>query len=53
MEELLDSRRKRSEAVANLETSREQALQRTTQAQADAAALLTDEDVTRMVHEAR
>jgi prevent-host-death family protein len=53
MEELLDSRRKRSRAVAELEAWRKQAAKRTTAAQAAAAAALTDKDVTRMVHEAR
>jgi len=51
MEELLDARRKRSRAVADLEAWRAQA--RTTAAQTAAAAALTDEDVTRIVHEAR
>jgi antitoxin Phd len=53
MEELLDSRRKRSGAVADLEAWREEARQRSTQAQVTAVAALTDQDVTRMVHEAR
>ncbi len=53
MEELLDSRRKRSSAVADLEAWRAEAAKRTTAAQTAAVAALTDEDVTRMVHEAR
>ena len=53
MDELLDSRRKRSRALAELEAWRAQAAKRTTRTQATAAAALTDEDVTRMVHEAR
>ena len=53
MEELLDSRRKRSGAVADLEAWRALAAKRATAAQTAAAAALTDEDVTRMVHEAR
>jgi prevent-host-death family protein len=49
MTELLDARRRRSKAVAELETW-------STQAQKSAspdAPSLTDDDVTRMVHEAR
>jgi hypothetical protein len=53
MEELLDSRRKRSRAVAELEAWHKQAATRATAAQTAAAAALTDKDVTRMVHEAR
>ena len=53
MEELLDARRKRSRAVAELETWRVQAIERTSTDQRAAAAALTDENVTRMVHEAR
>jgi len=53
MEELLDSRRKRSRAVADLEAWRNETQKRSTVAQAAAAAALTDQDVTRMVHEAR
>jgi hypothetical protein len=53
MEELLDSRRKRSRAVAELEAWRKQAAKRMTAAQTAAAASLTDKDVIRMVHEAR
>ena len=53
MEELLDSRRKRSSAVADLEAWRTEATKRATGAQTAAAAALTDEDVIRMVHEAR
>jgi antitoxin Phd len=53
MEELLDSRRKRSVAVTELETWRAEAAKRTAAEQSAAAAELTDEDVTRMVHESR
>ena len=53
MEELLDSRRKRSRAVAELEAWHKQAATRATAAPPAAAAALTDKDVTRMVHEAR
>jgi antitoxin Phd len=53
MEELLDSRRQRSSVVADLEAWRAEAAKRATAAQTAAAAALTDEDVTRMVHEAR
>lgn len=53
MEELLDSRRKRSRAVADLQAWRAQAAKRTTAKQTAAAAALTDEVVTRMVHDAR
>lgn len=53
MEELLDSRRKRSRAVADLEAWRAEAATRTAPEQAADAAALTDEDVSRMVHEAR
>jgi antitoxin Phd len=53
MEELLDSRRKRSGAVVELEAWRAEAEKRMTAEQSAAAAELTDEDVTRMVHESR
>ena len=53
MEELLDARRKRGRAVASLEEWRAQALERMSEEQRAAAATLTDEDVTRMVREAR
>jgi len=53
MEELLDARKKRSRAVASLEEWRAQATERTSQEQKVAAAALTDEDVPRMVREAR
>ena len=53
MEELLDARRRRSEAVADLEAWRVQAEASTSAAQKAAAAALTDEDVNRMVHELR
>ena len=52
MEELLDARRKRSRAVAELEAWRAQATKRTP-AKRSAAAALTDQDVNRMVHRAR
>jgi prevent-host-death family protein len=50
MDELLDVRRRRSEAVADLEAWRAQAEASTSAAQKAAAAALTDEDVVRMVH---
>jgi antitoxin Phd len=53
MEELLDSRRKRSNALADLVAWREEALQRSSPAQAAAATALTDQDVVRLVHDAR
>lgn len=53
MEELLDWRRKRSGAVADLEAWRERVLERSDPAKAAAAAALTDRDVVRMVHESR
>lgn len=53
MDELLDVRRRRSEAVADLEAWRARAEASTSAAQKDAAAALTDEDVVRMVHELR
>jgi prevent-host-death family protein len=53
MEELLDSRRKRSRAVSDLEAWRAQSVKRTTAAQSAAGATLTDDTVNRMVHEAR
>lgn len=53
MEELLSGRRKGSQAVAELEAWSAQAAKRTTAVQKVAAAALTDEDVVRMVHEAR
>jgi len=53
MDGLLDVRRRRSEAVADLEAWRAQAEARTTAAQRAAAAALSDEDVVRMVHELR
>jgi prevent-host-death family protein len=49
MEELLDSRRKRSNALAELEAWSAQARSRATLA----AAELTDDDVVRLVHESR
>jgi antitoxin Phd len=53
MEELLDSRRRRSRAVAELEAWAERAKQSQSPAQARAAAKLTDDDVNRIVHTAR
>lgn len=53
MEELLDARRKRSRAVADLEAWRAQTAKRTSTRQSAAAAKLTDLEVNRMVHEAR
>jgi prevent-host-death family protein len=53
MEDLLDARRKRSRAVADLEKWRAQAAKRTSAKQSAAAAALTDEQVNRMVHKAR
>jgi antitoxin Phd len=49
MEELLDARRRRSKAVADLETWSELAKKNASPAEA----ALTDEDVTRLVHETR
>jgi antitoxin Phd len=49
MEELLDSRRKRSKALADLEAWSAQATKRATAV----SAKLTDEDVNLLVHEAR
>lgn len=53
MEELLSARRKRSKAVADLEEWSARAKESLSPAQVAAAAALTDEDVVRMVHEAR
>jgi prevent-host-death family protein len=53
MEELLDARRKRSRAVAELEAWVVQARKSQTPAQAAASAELTDEAVNRLVHESR
>jgi len=49
MDELLDSRRKRGKALTEFEAWSTQASKRATAA----AAALTDEDVTRLVHKAR
>jgi prevent-host-death family protein len=49
MDELLDSRRKRSKALADLEKWSAEAKERST----PAAATLTDQDVNLLVHEAR
>ena len=53
MEELLDARRKRSRAVADLEAWRAQTAKHTSRKQSASAARLTDQDVNRMVHKAR
>jgi len=53
MDELLDVRRRRSEAVADFEAWRAHAEASTSPEQKAAAAALTDEDVVRMVHELR
>jgi len=53
MDELLDARRRRSEAVAEFEEWSAQARKSQSTAQAAAAAALTDEEVNRMVHELR
>jgi hypothetical protein len=53
MDELLDARRRRSEAVADFEAWRARAEASTSAAQKAAAAALTDEEVNRMVHELR
>jgi antitoxin Phd len=49
MDELLDARRRRSKAVADLERWSAEAKKRSS----PATTALTDEDVTRLVHEAR
>lgn len=53
MEELLDSRKRRSRAVAELEAWSALVRKRQSPAQAAAAAKLTDAEVNRMVHAAR
>lgn len=53
MEELLDSRKRRSRAVTELEAWSAQVRKRQSPAQASAAAKLTDAEVNRMVHAAR
>jgi len=53
MEELLHSRRIRSQAVAELEEWSARAKASRSPAQAAAAAALTDDEVVRMVHESR
>lgn len=53
MDELLDVRRRRREAVADFEAWRAQAEASTSTEQKAAAAALTDEDVVRIVHELR
>lgn len=53
MDDLLEARRRRSEAAAEFEAWSAQAKKSQTPEQAAAAAALTDEDVNRMVHELR
>jgi len=53
MEDLLNARRRRSDAVAEFEEWSARAKKSHSPAQAAAAAALTDEDVVRMVHELR
>jgi prevent-host-death family protein len=53
MEELLHARRRRSQAVAELEEWSARAKASRSPAQAAAAAALTDDEVVRMVHESR
>ncbi len=53
MEELLDSRKRRSRAVTELEAWSAQVRKSQSPAQAAAAAKLTDAEVNRMVHVAR
>lgn len=53
MEELLDSRRRRRRAVADLEAWSARAGKSQSPAQAAASAALTDEEVNRMVHKSR
>ena len=53
MEDLLSARRRRNEAVADMETWRARAEASTSATQKAAAAALTEEDVVRMVHEGR
>jgi prevent-host-death family protein len=53
MDDLLDARRRRSKAVADLEEWSARAKKSLSPAQAAAAAALTDEDVVRLVHESR
>jgi prevent-host-death family protein len=53
MEELMDTRRRRSRAVAEMEAWRAEAKRSQSPAQAAAAAKLTDEQVNRMVHDLR
>jgi antitoxin Phd len=53
MEELLDSRRRRTGAAADLEVWRAESKLRLSAEQATAAAALTDDDVNRLVHQTR
>jgi len=53
MEELLDARRRRSEAVSDLEAWRTKAIQSMSADQIAASDGLSDEDVVRLVHESR
>jgi antitoxin Phd len=53
MDDLLNGRRKRSQALAELEAWSAQSKKSLSRTQAAAAAALTDEDVVRLVHESR
>jgi antitoxin Phd len=53
MEELLDARRTRGRALAELEAWSAKATASLSRAQAAAGAALSDEDVTRLIHESR
>lgn len=53
MEELLDSRKRRSRAVTELEAWTARVGKNRSQAQTAASAALTDEEVNRLVHKAR
>jgi prevent-host-death family protein len=53
MEDLLDSRRRRSKAVSEMEAWSARAKKSLSPAQTAAAMALTDEDVVRLVHESR
>ncbi|MGA9668083.1 MAG: type II toxin-antitoxin system Phd/YefM family antitoxin [Terracidiphilus sp.] len=53
MEELLDARRARGKALAELDAWSRQAAASLSPGQAAAVATLSDEDVTRLIHESR
>jgi hypothetical protein len=53
MEELLDARRARGRALVELEAWSAQAAASLSRRQAAAVAALSDEDVTRLIHESR